>query len=269
MNQEKNRKITVEDLLSLKKAERPPAEFWASFESEMRAKQLAVIVGRRSWWDGVLRVFAVVYRHHLPFGAVATLALTWVGVHYMEVSSDTPQAAPAAVVLPRAAAHIPVAVASVVGPALQPRAAAQIGVRETAQAPAIAAGASHVVQAPTADPAEAPSRTAFSYVDGVSLADFRETQPEFSKRGVFSSDREFETTVVSMRQAAADTEPLARLDPASEERRARLLGTALPTYASSASSPRTVESQRIKDDRMYESMDPYGSNGGMSLEFKF
>ena len=30
---DKERKIAVEDLLRLKRAERPPAEFWARFES--------------------------------------------------------------------------------------------------------------------------------------------------------------------------------------------------------------------------------------------
>ena len=35
--------VTIEDLLRLKRAERPPASFWSDFDREMRAKQLAAI----------------------------------------------------------------------------------------------------------------------------------------------------------------------------------------------------------------------------------
>ena len=49
MNQEK-RPITLEDILRLKRAERPPAEFWDSFDRQLRAKQLAALVEKRPWW---------------------------------------------------------------------------------------------------------------------------------------------------------------------------------------------------------------------------
>jgi hypothetical protein len=111
--------------------------------------------------------------------------------------------------------------------------------------------------------------TRFSDMVATTLADFRENQPELAGRDIFSSDREFETTVESMHQAAA--EPLARLDPAVEERNSRLLATALPAYGSSGSA--TLASDRVRqresNDRMYESMDPYESSGRMSLEIRF
>jgi hypothetical protein len=266
MTPESNRKITVENLLSLKKAERPAAEFWATFESEMRAKQLAAIVGKRSWSDGISRMFAVVSRHHLPFGAVAALAVTWVGVHYVGETPSVSHSIPVAVVVPRLAP----AVSDVPAPerVVEPRAVAVIGTREAAQAPALASSSSHVVRAPLAMSAEAPPRTPFSYAEVLSVSDFRETQADISRRSDFGSDREFETTLAAVRQPSPEAEPLSRLDPVSEERRSRLLGTSLTTYAS-ASSPRTGASERIKEDRMYESMNPYGSSSGMSLEFKF
>ena len=40
MNPESTRPIVIEDLLRLKRAERPPAEFWSTFDRELRAKQL-------------------------------------------------------------------------------------------------------------------------------------------------------------------------------------------------------------------------------------
>jgi len=40
-------RVTLEDLLCLKRAERPPPEFWSEFERELRQKQLAALVERR------------------------------------------------------------------------------------------------------------------------------------------------------------------------------------------------------------------------------
>ena len=96
MKQDKNRKITLEDLLTLKRAERPPAEFWSRFESEMRAKQLSAIVGKRTWRDSLPRLFAAAYRLQLPFGAAAALALTWASVHYSSDSVKAVRAVPVA-----------------------------------------------------------------------------------------------------------------------------------------------------------------------------
>jgi hypothetical protein len=82
------------------------------------------------------------------------------------------------------------------------------------------------------------------------------------QRDVFGSDRDFEAAL-SSRQAVS--EPLARLDP-SAERRARLLAPALPAYASS--SPRPVSAltrERLNDDRIYESMDLYGSSSDRAM----
>jgi len=92
MKRDTEQKITVEDLIRLKRAERPPAEFWATFESEIRAKQLSAIVSRRPWWDGFSRVFAVVNRHQLSFGAAAAVAMAFVGLRYMESPRAAAQA---------------------------------------------------------------------------------------------------------------------------------------------------------------------------------
>lgn len=270
MKQDTNRKITVEDLLSLKRAERPPAEFWASFDSELRAKQLAAIVARRSPWDGLPRIFAAVGRHHLPFGAVAVLALTLAGIHYAGGSLEgvhSVSLAPAAQVVGRES----VAVAPVARVENQP-ARPQVTRVVAPEAPPVpvAAAVSRVSEASAAALPEAPARNQFSDVVTVALADFRATQPELARREIFGSDREFETTVESMRQPAV--EPLSRLDPVSEDRRSRLLAGGLPAYASS--SPATYASERVRErvsnDRMYESMDPYeSSNSRMSLEIRF
>jgi hypothetical protein len=263
VNQNK-KPISVEDLLRLKKAERPPAEFWNRFDAELHAKQLAAIVTRRPWWVGISRGFAVISRHQVPFGAVAALALTWIGVHYMNAPSETVHVIQLKGVGLSHAAPVKSESISSTSRATLP---VETSGMETAmaappQAPLVVSGASHVSQLPAAAPVEFSSRTPFSNVIAVTLADFRESNIE--RRGVFGSDREFEPVMASVRQPTA--EPLAHLDPVSEERRSRLLATGLPAYDSPATERLT---ERASNDRIYESMDPYESSGGMSLEFKF
>ena len=52
MNRDGKRPVSVEDLLRLKRAERPPDSFWADFDRQLRAKQLAALVEKRPWWQG-------------------------------------------------------------------------------------------------------------------------------------------------------------------------------------------------------------------------
>jgi hypothetical protein len=73
-------KVTVEDLLRLKRAERPDAEFWTKFEHELRQKQLTALIEKRPWWQELPQVFA--RRAYLPAGATAILAFTLVSVKF-------------------------------------------------------------------------------------------------------------------------------------------------------------------------------------------
>ena len=71
------RPITIEDLLRLKRAERPTAEFWPEWDRQLRTKQLAAILDKRPWWrDALPRLGLALGRYHLPLGATAILALT-------------------------------------------------------------------------------------------------------------------------------------------------------------------------------------------------
>ena len=83
--------VTLEDLLRLKRAERPPAEFWAQFEGELRQRQLAALVEKKSWWHELNAVFARAGRLRLPLGATAILALTLVSVQRYSRSGGDPQ----------------------------------------------------------------------------------------------------------------------------------------------------------------------------------
>jgi hypothetical protein len=73
-------KVTVEDLLRLKRAERPDAEFWSKFEVELRQKQLAALVERRPWWQSLPLLLS--RRAYLPLGATAVLTFTLVSLRY-------------------------------------------------------------------------------------------------------------------------------------------------------------------------------------------
>lgn len=75
-----NSKVRLEDLLSLKRAERPTPEFWANFERELRQKQLTALVEKRRWWHGFS--WLVTRRVYLPAGATAVVAFTLVAVRY-------------------------------------------------------------------------------------------------------------------------------------------------------------------------------------------
>jgi hypothetical protein len=239
----------------------------------MRAKQLAAIVGKRSWRDALPRIFSAAYRYHLPFGAVAALALTWAGIHYSGVSADSTRSVPAAQATPSArplALSQPAAKAAekAAGSSVRPQQQERFGQPEVVRNAMVSAASLPNVASASEAP-KSPTGTQFSDVVAATLSGFRENQPELARSDIFSSDREFETTVESLRQAA--TEPLSRLDPEAEERNSRLLATALPAYGSSNSAMLASERvrERASNDRMYESMDPYESNSRMSLEIRF
>jgi hypothetical protein len=85
-------KVSLEQLLRLKRAERPAPEFWACFEQDLRAKQLAAIVEKRPWWVALRLPLATRalsrWTVQLPLGAAAVLALSFVVVR-----EDRPNAA--------------------------------------------------------------------------------------------------------------------------------------------------------------------------------
>lgn len=83
-------KVTVEDLLRLKRAERPDPEFWSKFEVELRQKQLAALVQRRPWWERL--PLLVGRRAYLPLGATAAIAFTLVAVRLNNPAPVAPAA---------------------------------------------------------------------------------------------------------------------------------------------------------------------------------
>jgi hypothetical protein len=274
MKRDTEQRVTVEDLIRLKRAERPPPEFWANFEAQIRTKQLSAIVGRRPWWDRFSTVLGVFNRHQLSFGAAAAFAMAFAGFRYVNSHPGTARAVPVNASAPVVVATIeavPKAAAPLVVSAAAPRSDVAVETRESTPAPqpVVEATSSHFVQAPAAVVSDSLSKSPF--VDGIAikLADFREPVSEYARPSVFGSDREFEAATPSARPIAS--EPLARMDPAAE-RRARLLAPALPAY--SAGAPGSLAGDWIRqrassDDRMYESMDRGPSDDRMLVGFRF
>lgn len=270
MKRDTERNISVEDLLRLKRAERPPAEYWATFESKIRTKQLSAIVSKRPWWDRFSGLFAALNRHQVPIGAAGALALAFFGVRYAGVHFGSAVPAAATVAAPVAAAPVAVPAARV-APQAAPEAdeigfAAAYAARDAAprSTPVVAATTSHLTQAPAALVADSLPRSSFADGIAVTLADYREPVNDYAQRSVFGSDREFEASYAPARPPQAD--PLARMDPAAE-RRARLLDPALPAGPHALAGD-WMKEKAANNERMYESMDQ-GSSDRMLVGFRF
>ena len=130
----------------------------------------------------------------------------------------------------------------------------------------ITAASSHLVAAPALTPstvARAESHSA-QVADGAqptsgAFAPFQPSAVDDNPRSFGNQD--FTASFAST--SAASSEPLARLNPVTEERRSRLLGTSLPisnkNLDSAPNSERLVS--RMSEDRLYESISRYGVGG--------
>lgn len=298
-------KVTLEDLLRVKRAERPPPEFWAEFERSLRAKQLAAIVEKRPWW----RSFTGLSRWSLPVGAAAALTVSFAVVGHFRtkpaatVASATDAEAPRAIAPQIISAQL--AVASVVAtPAQESDALAQVA--ETP--PAVAQVASHSEAAPTierpetstaAAPVDLPARAVrvasiTERVAGVSAPErdvdnatstaalTADTSRAASSFGSLTSA--FQTASASLTSSgeflrtakSASVEPLAKLQNPRETRRERMLAyvgtvdTRTPQYSNSTNVIRSREriASHLNEDAIYDSIRRLGvRNGGLSIQF--
>lgn len=91
-NPEEKNRVSLEDLLRLKRTERPSAEFWNRFEHELRQKQLTALVHKRRWWHGLPLLLS--RRVFVPAGAAAVITFTLVSVrlsnHSVAAKADVP-----------------------------------------------------------------------------------------------------------------------------------------------------------------------------------
>jgi hypothetical protein len=254
--------VSLEDLLRVKRAERPPAEFWTQFERELRAKQLAAIVNPRPWWASFIRFGARASHLQLPLGAAAILALSFITIR--ESRTVEPLTLP----------NIEAAVAPHAIPAAH-TSAGRGGLELATPVPSIEQlDQTHIQSAPEAEDPIALGRVAHaiplldsaSEVDeltpseraiAANLAAAREVDPSLMDEVFGSLAR-----TVEVREQVRD--PLARMSVPGEYRRSRLLASALPAMAGASdvsvgSSARVV--RRLTEQRLYDSISRIGVQG--------
>ncbi|HZP60124.1 MAG TPA: hypothetical protein VFB27_07335, partial [Opitutaceae bacterium] len=66
-------------MLRLKRAERPPAEFWVQFDRELHAKQLTALMEKKPRWS--LPTRRLVRLLSLPLSAATACALAFIALH--------------------------------------------------------------------------------------------------------------------------------------------------------------------------------------------
>ncbi len=274
MKSESDRPITIEDLLRLKRAERPPAEFWTTFDRELRAKQLSALVAKRPWWQTMPKTFPRIFRYRIALSTTAVAALTLISMR-TDRSSPT-EAAPATVALDMSAPATvlsetpPTFVASVSGPeksllVVPPLVATtNVGAEVVPSSLTEVANKSLVTQrnatateATEAD-AEPEARSPTSIVIAANPADIRGSDGDIS-RSLLVKNNAFELRSGSARTAV---EPLQQMTPPGEFRRSRLL-TAMVSTTSSEASYRTTEraASRIDEDRLYDQIHRFRASG--------
>lgn len=74
-------KLTLENLLELKRRERPPEAFWSEFDARLREKQLAALIPVESGWSRWFGGFGRVAKFGFPLAAAAAVAVAFVSVN--------------------------------------------------------------------------------------------------------------------------------------------------------------------------------------------
>lgn len=261
MNQESKRPVAVEDLLRLKRAERPPAEFWTRFDQELRAKQLAALLEKRPWWRTLPRVFTGFSRYSLPLGAAAALIVAFVAVKHERSPMATPaQSEMIALANPVSARVGPISDVAPTGVAGE----TEVDLNGARDAVAVTSPEASPV---STSPSEFTGTRSLTLLEGASASPQTETPSSryiasnlraiqaaapAAARGLLGASHGFEERVLPARVPAV--EPLAQMATPAERTRARYT-TAMVASFSDQPAPRTSErvARRLSDERIYDS----------------
>jgi hypothetical protein len=237
-------KVTLEDLLRLKRAERPPAEFWTQFDRELQAKQLAALVGKKRWWHSAART--VTRFSYLPLGAAAALAFALVAAHQyfspmIEVAGSDKLHTPAVKIAP--------------APAVRPTDVAVLS-QPAAVAPQEKTNSTTVASVPPSNHPAAPADirefpTAITW-----LADTRQTTDttplsEHAMSVSFADERFANPRPISSLESPGEiksrrtTDPLTQVSSPTETQHARLLAALTDVRLVNAVDPVTRMHQRL------------------------
>jgi hypothetical protein len=271
MSQPPSDKVTLEDLLRLKRAERPPAEFWAQFDRELQAKQLAALVGKRHWWHSTTRLLARF--SYLPLGATAALAIALLAAHEylsprLEVAGSSKLPATAAQIAPA-----PVAVRANVAVLSQPPAVVpQAKSVSTAVVAVLPASHTKIIAATRESP------TAITWLADTLQANEVAPQSEHSLSVTFADVRfanpKPASNLASVGEVAArrTADPLAQVSSPSETGHARLLAALTDLRLVSTVDPVALMHQRLAtrmgDEGLADDVGRLGASGN-SVSIKF
>jgi len=269
---ERPTKVTLEDLLQLKRAERPPAEFWPEFEQELRAKQLAAIVQMRPWWRTWVSRKSLV-RLCMPLGAAAVVAMTFssirgFGPHAVSSGPVTSRATTDTVALNASTADVKdVAVVSREKSETNPVAAVNMtSVLDTKSGPADPAPIQAIEVAATTNEGAAHIVTrAFAPTPLMQVL----TEPTLMQM----VGRAISVSSQTVAPRTPITEPLAQVATPRDNRRARLLAYSVTFDPHAADSSDAVRSRdrithRLSDEAIYDSITRLGLNADrVSIKF--
>jgi hypothetical protein len=266
--------VTLEELIRLKRAERPPAEFWAEFDRELRAKQLAAIVEPRPWWAPLIKVGAKISHYQLPMGAAAILALSFVTVREYRTVDVGPAYAPeteasASVILsePQTVESAVVAPTAPKLAVIQPTSAQIEAAPSAATSGRVAAAvtmgyASHSMLLQDPSPTQVEPTPSARYI-AANLAAAQAADPRIV-------DDVFGTPVRATENRQPVRDPLAQISAPGESRRSRLLEPALPVIGSANVAVGTSDrvARRLTEERLYDTISRIGLKGDR-VAFKF
>ncbi|MFM9093118.1 MAG: hypothetical protein ACKOUK_15435 [Verrucomicrobiota bacterium] len=266
MKRPSQRPVSLEDLLRLKRAERPPEAFWADFDRGLREKQLAALLRSRPWWqrwaDGGF--WPALGRLALPVGAIGLIA----GLFLVPRPTGEEAAGPALAL--SSTENVPVAVvaaemvavAAVPAPALE--AAAAVEERASVEPVALAAAEAVSPAVTVGEPAAAPARVA---KDALPAAWAAVGQTEtLVAASLLGGTKRFEPRASNPRSVV---EPLQQMVPPGERRGTRIL-TAMVSAGAGENGPRASErfASRLSEERLYDQIERFGARGaGVNVRF--
>ena len=279
MNRDGKRPVSVEDLLRLKRAERPDGSFWADFDRQLRAKQLAALVEKRPWWQGwsFVGALAGLRRHPLPLGAAVALGVAFLALRPGSGTANAPSP------LVVDSASVPAAVVAVA----EAPVGARVEVQAPASAPAFVSAASVLPVAVVASEAVETSRDP-APSNAFGAAERESDRPLFVASVPLSLEAQSSllmaqseplpsgallggVTRLEARAPAsrAVVEPLRQMTPPADRRGSRIL-TAMVSMASVENAMRTTEraANRLSEEQLYEQIRRVGAVGA-AVNVKF
>lgn len=277
MKPESKRPIEIEDLLRLKRAERPPAEFWSEFDRQLRAKQLAAIVARRPWWHRVPPLFSGFTRYHLPLGAAAVLAVTFITLREPRSGvlpgAQGETARERTVVVPAAAdVHVSAARAEdagVVDSALVEKVSASSGAEQVAAAVPLASEATSPGELSQMIPLLGAARGQPENDGGTASAEYLPASFAGSTPGepVLARTLLATSTFDAPSQSRPAVEPLQQLTLPGDRARTKLLTAMVKPVAETRARTSDEIGSRLPEDRLYEQVRRFGARGaGLNIK---